>query len=242
MLYPDFTLPSGQNATFSIEFWQQSPAGYNNGGTGNYVSKGGSGATQFNIDNQGAGGAYAFVFHNAIGTIFGPIDSGVNASDGAWHHLVGTIDETLSTSNMVIYVDGVPRAYSTVPPASGVLQATNTPVYIGCSISQASGQTYGKVNEVALYNYALSPSQVANHYQTGIASGNARPTISFSVSGNQLTLSWPATGWVLQAQTNRPSSGLGTNWVDISGSTNVSQLMVTMIQTNGSVYYRLKSP
>jgi hypothetical protein len=246
MMYPDFTLPSGQSAAFSIEFWQQSPAGYNNNGSGNYVSKGGSGATQFNIDNQGAGGNYAFVFHNANGTIFGPIDSGVNASDGAWHHVVGTIDETLSSSNMILYVDGVARAWSTIPTASGVLQATNVPLYIGCSISQASGQTYGKMNEVAIYNYALTTNQVQTHYQTGISTGvNTSPTVlSYAVSGNQITLSWPAdhTGWRLQQQTNNPGIGLGTSWSDVSGSTSVNQMILPISRTNGTVFYRLKYP
>jgi hypothetical protein len=238
MLYPDFTLPAGQSATLSIEFWQQGPPGYVD--NGNYVSKGGSGATQFNIDNQGAGGAYAFVFHNANGAIFGPIDSGINPSDGAWHHVVGTINEFLSTSNMILYVDGVARAWSTVPQGSGVLQATNTPVYIGCSISQASGQTYGKMNDVAMYNYALSADQVTSHYQTGIATGiNTSPgLISYFVATNHLILSWPAdhTGWRLQSQDT-----LGTtNWSDVSGSTGVNQIVVPV--TNASSFYRLTYP
>ena len=41
-----------------------------------------------------------------------------------------------------------------------------------------------------------------------------------SHSPPRLTLSWPAdhTGWRLQAQTNNPTTGLGTNWFDVPGS------------------------
>lgn len=61
------------------------------------------------------------------------------------------------------------------------------------------------------------------------------------VSGNQLTLSWPADhiGWRLQAQTNTAHAGLGTNWVDVAGSSAVDQVIVPINSTNGSVFYRM---
>jgi hypothetical protein len=65
-----------------------------------------------------------------------------------------------------------------------------------------------------------------------------------SVSGNTLTLSWPADhkGWHLQAQTNSLSSGLGTNWVTIPGSDAVVSTNLTINPANGSVFYRLVYP
>jgi fibronectin-binding autotransporter adhesin len=62
-----------------------------------------------------------------------------------------------------------------------------------------------------------------------------------SVSGGNLTLSWPAnyTGWTLQVQTNSLTTGLGTNWVDVPGSSSVNSVTVPMAATNGSVFYRL---
>jgi hypothetical protein len=68
--------------------------------------------------------------------------------------------------------------------------------------------------------------------------------ILYSVSSNALTLSWPAdhTGWRLQAQTNAPGVGLGTNWADVADSTNVNQLTILMNPANGSVFYRLVFP
>ena len=63
-----------------------------------------------------------------------------------------------------------------------------------------------------------------------------------TVSGTNLILSWPGdhTGWTLQAQTNPPSIGLGTNWVDVSGSASVNAVTNIINPANGSVFYRLK--
>jgi hypothetical protein len=68
--------------------------------------------------------------------------------------------------------------------------------------------------------------------------------ITFSVSGSTLTLSWPVdhTGWVLQAQTNAPGLGIGTNWGVVPGSASVNQYVTPINRANGSVFYRLISP
>ncbi len=74
---------------------------------------------------------------------------------------------------------------------------------------------------------------------------NTNPApIVVSVSGNQLTLSWPADhiGWQLQAQTNTLGKGLFTNWVNVPGTTTVGTNVITMVPTNGAVYYRMMLP
>jgi autotransporter-associated beta strand protein len=68
--------------------------------------------------------------------------------------------------------------------------------------------------------------------------------ITFSVSGNNLVLSWPAdhTGWRLQSQTNSINVGLTTNWSDVAGSTLVNQVVVPINPANGAVFFRLVYP
>jgi autotransporter-associated beta strand protein len=71
---------------------------------------------------------------------------------------------------------------------------------------------------------------------------NTNPTnIVTRVNGLNLELSWPAdhTGWTLQAQTNSLSTGLGTNWVNVAGSTSVDSVTNGINPANGSVFYRL---
>ena len=80
---------------------------------------------------------------------------------------------------------------------------------------------------------------------SGLGPVNPNPTnVTVSVSGNQLTLTWPAdhTGWQLQVQTNSLATGLGTNWVNVAGSTAVNSEVFTMNPATGSVFYRLVLP
>jgi len=68
------------------------------------------------------------------------------------------------------------------------------------------------------------------------------PVLTNSVSAGSLTLSWPAdhTGWMLQVQTNSLGKGLGTNWVDVPGSTSTNTVSLPIVTANGTVFYRLK--
>jgi autotransporter-associated beta strand protein len=66
--------------------------------------------------------------------------------------------------------------------------------------------------------------------------------ITATVSGGTLSLSWPQdhTGWTLQVQTNSAGVGLGTNWVDVPGSTTTNAVPIPIGAANGAVFYRLK--
>ncbi len=69
--------------------------------------------------------------------------------------------------------------------------------------------------------------------------GPAATNITFTVTGGQLILNWPAgQGWQLQAQTNALSVGLRTNWVTISGAT--PPLTNAISPATPAVFYRLK--
>jgi polygalacturonase/fibronectin type 3 domain-containing protein len=73
---------------------------------------------------------------------------------------------------------------------------------------------------------------------------NQPSNVVFQVSGNQLMLSWPANqlGWELQEQTNIPGAGLGTNWVTVANSTNITSTNILIDPTQGNVFYRLVYP
>jgi hypothetical protein len=62
-----------------------------------------------------------------------------------------------------------------------------------------------------------------------------------SVSGNQLTLSWPAdyTGWTLQGQTNAPGIGITSSWQDVAGSTTTNRVILPLDPVNGSSFFRM---
>jgi autotransporter-associated beta strand protein len=66
-------------------------------------------------------------------------------------------------------------------------------------------------------------------------------TAAFNAGTGLLTLSWPTDhiGWQLQAQTNSLTSGLGTNWVNVSGSSTTNQVSVPLDPTKGTVFFRM---
>lgn len=70
------------------------------------------------------------------------------------------------------------------------------------------------------------------------------PQLVSSSHANQLTLTWPAdhVGWSLEAQTNSPEAGLGTNWVMVAGSALTNRVFVPLGLSNGSVFFRLVHP
>lgn len=68
--------------------------------------------------------------------------------------------------------------------------------------------------------------------------------LSYSVSGNTLTITWPAShlGWILQSQTNSLSVGLSNNWVDLPGTASTTQAVITINPANPTVFFRLRNP
>ena len=69
------------------------------------------------------------------------------------------------------------------------------------------------------------------------------PPIISSFNGSSLSLSWPTnSGWILQMQTNNLATGLGTNWVDVPGSENITSTNITVNADQPTVFYRLRLP
>ena len=70
------------------------------------------------------------------------------------------------------------------------------------------------------------------------------PTLTNSVTGGVLTLTWPTDriGWRLQVQTNTLAAGLGTNWQDVANSTTTNQVNVTIDAASATVFYRMVYP
>jgi hypothetical protein len=67
--------------------------------------------------------------------------------------------------------------------------------------------------------------------------------LTFSLSGDNLTLGWPSgyTGYILQAQTN--SAGVSpTGWVDTAGSSGTNAVILQINPTNAPTFFRLRHP
>jgi hypothetical protein len=168
-----------------------------------------------------------------------------NFTNGAEYQVVTIIAP--NTGMAYFYVNGV--LITNEAPASQFLSTSvnDTVDWLGVSFYNDSPLA-GWINQLAIYEGVLSPTQIASDYAAGQSVFLPPTTVStsvvpmtFSASGGNLNLSWPPDhlGWTLQVQTNSLSSGLGTNWVTVPGSTTVTNVSIPVNASDDSVFYRL---
>jgi len=90
-----------------------------------------------------------------------------------------------------------------------------------------------------VYNVTATVGGCTSSAGTVTVTVNAPVGISAQTLDGSLILQWPAGGnWLLQYQSNPPSSGLGTNWIYVPGSVS-NPFVVPIYPEAGSVFYRL---
>ena len=99
--------------------------------------------------------------------------------DGRWHYIVGELDRSAGKAR--IYVDGAMR--HEVNSLNGTISDAGSPLVIGKhAYNSQSGGTpeyfKGLIDEVAIYNGALTSDVVQNRYESGLAS-RVRPAAPF---------------------------------------------------------------
>ncbi|MBN2565941.1 MAG: fibronectin type III domain-containing protein, partial [Candidatus Eisenbacteria bacterium] len=112
--------------------------------------------------------------------------SATSVADGEWHHVAGVYDG----SSLRIYVDGLLDALAV---ASGSIAANDFPVVIGANAEMDGREWGGDVDDVRVYDRALSAGEVALLYgQAGDSTPPAAPTglVASSVVSNTVTLEW----------------------------------------------------
>ena len=88
---------------------------------------------------------------------------GTTNGDNAWHYVAGVLNN--STKNMYLFYDGV-QVHTT--SFTGTVAAPTCDMRIGgeYTINTAESQLLGNVARVAIYNRALSSSEIAQNYQS----------------------------------------------------------------------------
>lgn len=126
---------------------------------------------------------------------------------------------------------------------------TNSGPYMTITNVTATTSTDAGLSNGTTYYYVISALNISgestNSLQVSATPSSTAPVgISMSASGGAFNLSWPMdhTGWRLQAQTNSATSGLGTNWFDVAGSSQTNNVDLPVDATKGSVFYRLIYP
>jgi hypothetical protein len=88
-------------------------------------------------------------------------------SAGVWHHYAFVLDATAPAATQITpYIDGQPVAYTKGASGTGAGAFANSTLYF---MSRAGAALFGAgdLDEVAIYNGALSPTTIANHYAAG---------------------------------------------------------------------------
>jgi hypothetical protein len=190
-LFPDpGALNFSAGKKFSFEAWVKVPAsGFDSGGA--VIAKGtGGGGEQFACDL--ASGKYRFFVWSGGSPNASFVAQSNVAPNDTWQHLAGVFDQ--SQGLMKLYVNGV-QAASATPPAT--LLSTTHEVSVGARKNSGSAaydlNLLGKVDEVALYNRALTTTEITAHYNAAFASSPNGQDTTDAVFGLALdTVTTPA--------------------------------------------------
>jgi hypothetical protein len=168
------------NAAFAVEAWVNGPAQTTDAGL---ITKGyGGGGEQFNLDCGAGSHAFRFFVRDAGGAAHVANSSVVPNSQ--WHHVVGVCDQV--KGGIYLYVDGARVGSTTIGTNTGLLTST-LPASFGARKSGA-GTAYdlqftGYMQDVAIYNFALSSNRVTAQF---LAATNRTPAFfsnPFSMPG-----------------------------------------------------------
>ncbi len=208
----------GTNASFTLECWVNGPAGQSDQSA--IICKGTSDSgtianEQFALDI--AFGYYRLMTRGNGAVIYSAVAN--VGPNGTWQHVVGVYDQSNPAApEMRIYVNGVEAGSGPGrPPANNGLRASTSDISIGAK-RLGNSPTYdgyftGTIDEVAIYNTALSASTIEAHY--GAAYGDAlapqivlQPISVTNYLGLSATFTVGAAGTVpLTYQWNKAGSG-----------------------------------
>src|SRR3989339_414710 len=133
---------------------------------------------------------------NISGTSRTITKSWTSSDIGHWHHIVGTYDSAGGTNNLKLYQDGELVASATY---TGIIDTNNNVLTIGRQGS-TTGRFDGVIDEVRIYNRAITASEVLLHYQGTIPEQDVTPpnAVNNLATGNPttttITLTWTAVG------------------------------------------------
>lgn len=106
-----------------------------------------------------AGGSFGIVVYNNGNS--GSINGLTNVWDGKWHHGCATF----YNNSIKIYVDGV-LSNSDSAGGNTTIGTNNNPILFGNNIGYDSNFGNGKLDDVRIYNRALSPTEVLQLYNS----------------------------------------------------------------------------
>ena len=178
------------------------------------------------------GTTFANTVYLGLDGVNGYLNGSRNINDGQWHHVAAVYDGT----NMFLYVDGT---LDVSQPATGLIAQNSYPVYIGQNAQTPMLNFNGLIDEVSLYNRALTASEIQTIYAVGSRGKCYTPTAPVIVSQptNQVVyLGFTAAFSVMAGGTPPLSYQWNFNGTNIVGATNTF-LTLTNVQLSQAGNY-----
>jgi uncharacterized repeat protein (TIGR01451 family) len=173
----------GEHDSFSIEFWMQAASpGACSGDNEVIVGREDSSASKLHWwVGCWDGGEAAFYLRDRDGA-YVKLVGNTDLADGVWHHVVAVRDASTSPSAILLYVDGIPEDAAT-KSLNGGFGPSTAALNIGWFHWSHGYHFEGILDEMAIYDRALSAGEIWQHHNEGLAEvwycqpGTYAPTI-----------------------------------------------------------------
>lgn len=155
---------SNNPSAFTIEAWIRIPtAGFN---TVNGVGIAGNFGANVGIQTVTNATAASTVCY--LSATAATVSDNYPLSDNTWHYVAATVQSGV-TNGSYYYIDGIQRPV----PFTVTTAAATTLFYIGTNSTVSNSHYIGWINEIRVWNIALSPNQIASQWNTSINPASA---------------------------------------------------------------------
>jgi hypothetical protein len=155
---------------------------------------------------------------------------------GQWRHVAVTRNGNTAR----LYTNGVLAVSGTVTIAPASFNPGLN--FLGDSLYPADPFFNGRLDEVFIYNYALSSMEITRLTANQPPPPTVPTTMSFSLTDSSLLLYWPANYIGCRLESNAVSVTANGAWFTVFGSTSNSQISIPINQISSNVFYRLAYP
>jgi hypothetical protein len=155
---------------------------------------------------------------------------------GQWSH----VTVTRSGNSASLYTNGVLAVTGSVTIAPANFNPALN--YLGESQYPADPFFNGRLDEVFVYNYTLSATEVSRLAANQPPPPTVPTAISISATGNALLLTWPSNYIGCRLESNAVTVTAIGSWFTVSGSSSTNQVSLPISTSISNVFYRLAYP
>jgi hypothetical protein len=241
------SLMIGQTATnpWTITAW----AYENSDGTGDFVAEYGrilviDDGTALQLESGASGDGEFYTWSRSPGNTAWEISWGTGNSVSPlldqWEHWAVVYDGT----NISLYRDGDLGtnggvASQAVTAAIGYAGYQGA-IHIGSELGQGPSRTWnGLLDDIAVFDVALTSNQIQTVMSGDFTAFLPHPTLSISIVGGNVVLSWPANLPNFQMQSKTDLSAAGWSNIATRPTSNGSMLSVSVPLTSGDQFFQL---